>query len=128
MKRGYTDLNSTEQKLQKISIISFSLQFGPIFGYSLNKEMYSIWLLLTFVGSISLVVKSRWIRQELRTKIIICEIILTTALIIWIFSEAILLPMILKQLIFFIVFSVAAHPYFQLLYDGKLAIKNAESK
>lgn len=121
MVRGYSDLNNTERKLQQISIISFGLQYGPLFGYSLNKEMYYIWLLLTFIGSLSLIVKSRWIRPELRNRTITYEIILTALFIFWFFSESISLPIIIKQLAFFIVIAMAGYRYFKLLYEGKLA-------
>lgn len=121
MTKVYNDLNRMERKLQKISIISLGLQYGPLFGYTLNKDMFYIWLLLTFVGSISLLVKLWWIRPELRAKILVYELTLTTAFIVWFFSEAIHVPIIIKQLVFFLVIVVLGHWYFKLLYEGKLS-------
>ncbi|MCZ8521701.1 MULTISPECIES: hypothetical protein [Paenibacillus] len=121
MAKSYSDLNHSERKLQKISIISFGLQFGPLFGYSLNKDMYYIWLVLTFIGSLSMLIKLRWIRPKLRYRTIMYEIILTALLIVWLFSESISVPIIIKQLLFFIVLAAAGYRYFNLLYEGHLA-------
>lgn len=124
MTRSFSELNNTEQKLQKFSIISFGLLYGPLFGYSLNKEAYYLWLILEFIGSISLALKLKMIRPEMRIKIGLYEIILTVVLIVWIFSEAINVPMIIKQFVFFVIIGVAGYKYFKLLYDGRLAIES----
>lgn len=124
MKRDYSELNNSERKLQKFSIISFGLLYGPLFGYSLNKDAFYFWLILAFIGSISLLFKLRLIKPESRIKIGLYEIILTVVLIVWIFSEAISIPMIIKQFVFFVIIGVAGYKYFKLLYDGKLAIES----
>lgn len=124
MTRDYSKLKDTERKLQKFSIVSFGLLYGPLFGYSLNKDAYYFWLILAFIGSISLVLKIRMIRPEMRFKIGLYEIIFTVVLIVWIFSEAINIPIIIKQFVFFVIVGVAGYKYFKLLYDGKLAIES----
>ncbi|KEQ26361.1 hypothetical protein ET33_31330 [Paenibacillus tyrfis] len=124
MKRDYSELNNSERKLQKFSIISFGLLYGPLFGYSLNKDAFYFWLILAFIGSISLLFKLRLIKPEIRIKIGLYEIILTVVLIVWIFSEAISVPMIIKQFVFFVIIGVAGYKYFKLMYDGKLAIES----
>lgn len=124
MKRKYIDLNYNERKLHKLSIISISLLYSPLFGYSLNKEMIYIWLVITLFGGISLIATSKWIRLEMRRKVMTYILVLTIALDILIFSDQIWIPMLIKQLIFFSVFFSFGYIYFKLLYNDNLAIRD----
>ncbi|GEM_PF-4716953 len=124
MKRKYIDLNYNERKLHKLSIFSISLLYSPLFGYSLNKEMIYIWLVITLFGGISLIATSKWIRLEMRRKVITYILVLTIALDILIFSDQIWIPMFIKQLIFFSVFFSFGYIYFKLLYNDNLAIRD----
>ncbi|ANY66500.1 hypothetical protein BBD42_08540 [Paenibacillus sp. BIHB 4019] len=124
MKRSYYNLNANEQKLHKFSSIASSLLYGALFGYSLNKDIFFIWLILMLCGGIVLLQVKKWIRTELRTKMMTQIIVFTVLLDVWIVSDFIPVPMLIKQLVFLIAFCILGYKYFKLLYAGKLAVQD----
>ncbi|SFF43012.1 hypothetical protein SAMN04487969_13810 [Paenibacillus algorifonticola] len=124
MNKTYYNLNANEQKLHKFSILSSTLLYGSLFGYSINKDIFYIWLIMMLCGGISLLYTKKWIRTEIRAKVMTNIIVLTVLLDVWIVSDFIAVPMLIKQLVFLIVFCIFGYKYFRLLYEGKLAVKD----
>ncbi|MNZ92199.1 hypothetical protein D3C78_1112150 [compost metagenome] len=124
VRRTYLELDFNEQKLRRYSLLSSSLLYGPLFGYSLNKDLFYLWLAIVLCGGISLLFTSKWIRTEMRRKVMSSVILITLLLDIWIFSDSIAVPMFIKQVVFLLVFFVFGYKFFKLLYNGQLAIKD----
>ena len=127
MKKTYYNLSANEQKLHKFSGIASSLLYGSLFGYSLNKDIFFIWLIMMLCGGIALLHVKKWIRTELRAKVMTQIIVFTVLLDVWIVSDFIPVPMLIKQLVFLIVFCILGYKYFKLLYAGELAVQDDDA-
>ncbi|WP_024833177.1 hypothetical protein [Ruminiclostridium josui] len=118
-RKTYT-LSDKELKLKQKSILTYTLLFFPLFGYTINRKMIYFWIGALIIGGIFLAIKSRLIQPKIRMKVMLIEIIITGCLTLWIFSNSISIPGFIKEVIFFLVLIVFFSYYFNLLYNGKL--------
>ncbi len=118
------------EELRKLSIRTYSLWFGSIFGYTVfNHTSYGVikntgslyvWLLMGFVGSILVVMKNAKItNSKLRFWIMTADLLVLLALIILINILPAFLGL-LRGLIVLIVSLIYIIVYFKLLFKGKL--------
>lgn len=112
-------MEKSKQKLFKISYWTYAFLYTPMFGYTINQDLYLIWLLLLLIGGVLCLFKNRLIRRDMRLKISIIDIIVNLGLVFLIFSN-INLDVFIKQVIFFVVAISVYYIYTKALYAGKL--------
>ncbi|MEK3978888.1 hypothetical protein MKY37_07275 [Psychrobacillus sp. FSL K6-2836] len=105
------------QKLLKLSKWTYVMLYFPLLGYTLNPDLYFLWLILLFIGGLLLLFKNKLIQGNMKTKITLIEAFTTLGLIFLVFSN--LMP-IIKQLILLIVVTIIIYSHTKLVLAGKL--------
>ena len=120
MIKNVNRLTDSETKLKQISQKTFSCLYGGMFGYTINRQLLPLWIIMIVVGGILLAKKYWLIRPVVRIKIAICEIIITSFLSIFIFSNFCDDLGIIKDLMFLAILLAFFMIYFKALYNDKL--------
>ncbi|WP_107841643.1 hypothetical protein [Metasolibacillus meyeri] len=105
------------EKLFKLSKWAYFLLYVPLFGYALNPDLYIFWLAVLFIGGWIILLKNRLIKKNMKTKIVLTEVLTTLGLIFVIFSN--LMP-IVKQLIVLITATIIIYKHTKLIFSGNL--------
>ncbi len=113
-------LSNKQAKLRQISLLTYTLLTVPMIGYEINKVILLFWVVLIISGGVALAIKSRLIKPRIRFKIVSFEIIVTSFLTIWIFSDLFSINNFIKTVLLFIAILVFSYLYFRLLYSGRL--------
>lgn len=91
--------------------------YTPLLGYTLNPDLYILWLVLLSIGGWIFLFRNKLIKENMKTKITLIEALTTLGLIFLIFSN--LMP-IVKQLILLITASIIIYTHVKLIFAGKL--------
>jgi hypothetical protein len=114
---GLQQLDENAKKLLQLSKWTYLMLYVPLFGYTLNPDLYFFWLFLLFIGGWLLLFKNKLIQGNMKTKITLIEVFTTLGLIFLVFSN--LMP-IIKQLILLIVVTIIIYSHTKLVFSGKL--------
>ncbi|MCA1031171.1 hypothetical protein LCL95_09065 [Bacillus timonensis] len=112
-------MKENTQKLLKISNWTYALLYIPLFGYTINQDLYLLWLLLLLIGGVFALFKNRLIRPDMRLKISLIDIIVIVGLVLLIFSN-VNVDVFIKQVIFFVVVISVFYNYTKALHAGRL--------
>ncbi|MDR4887462.1 hypothetical protein RGU12_07795 [Fredinandcohnia sp. QZ13] len=112
-------MDESAQKLLTLSKWTYCMLYAPLFGYTINQDLYFLWVAMLFAGGVLLLFKHRLIRQNMRNKITLIDLISILGLIYVVFSD-INLRIFFRQVIFFVVVTIFIISYNKLLYAGKL--------
>lgn len=110
-------MDKNAEKLLKLSKWTYVMLYVPLLGYTINHDLYLLWVAFLFIGGLLYIFKNRLIRKNMRIRITLIEILATLGLIFLIFSN--LMP-IIKQLILLIVVTIIIYSHTKLVYSGKL--------
>ena len=115
---GMQQLDENAKKLLKFSKWTYVMLYTPLLGYTLNPDLYFLWLIMLFIGGWLFLFKNKLIQGKMKTKITLIEAFTMLGLIFLVFSD--LMPVI-KQLILLIVVSIIIYSHTKLVYAGKLS-------
>ena len=110
-------MDANGRKLLQLSKVTYLMLYFPLFGYTLNPDLYILWLAFLAIGGWIFLLKNRLIKKSMKTKITLIEGLTTLGLIVLIFSD---LMLGVKQLILLITVIIIIYRHTKLIYDGEL--------
>ena len=110
-------MDENEKKLLQFSKWTYFMLYFPLFGYTLNPDLYFLWLVFLAIGGWLFLFKNRLIKKSMKTKITLVEVLTTLGLIVILFSN--LMPGV-KQSILLITAITIIYCHTKLIYAGKL--------
>lgn len=110
-------LDEKAQRLLNKSKWTYIMLYLPLFGYTINQDLYLLWAAILVIGGFLYLFKNNLIREDMRYKITLIEIFTTLGLIFLIFSDAMVF---IKQVVLLIVVTIIVYTHTKLIYLGKL--------